>query len=153
MACGVYEARLNLLEDFVGGALSPAETDEVRAHVEHCAACREEVEAARAAGVLLRTAFPPTVEPSGAFWFRVQAGIRTAVAEQNSGQEFWRTLEFLARRLAWTAALVVALLAGYAVLTHNMNGVQAEAREIFPEPSQQPASQEEVLLSLAARGR
>jgi anti-sigma factor RsiW len=152
MACEAYDARLSLLEDFAGGTLSAAEADEVRAHLEQCTACREEVELARAAGPLLRSAFSPAPEPSGAFWFRVQAGIRTAVAEQNAGQDFWGALELLARRLAWTAALVVALLAGDAALTHNLDGVQAETREIFPEPSQ-PANQEEVLLSLAARGR
>ncbi len=155
MACKEYEERLNLLEDYVGGpeasGLSAVEREQVRAHLTVCAACREEVEAARAGGELFRATFSPTGEPSGAFWFRVRAGIRTTVDQRARG-DFWNSLELLARRLAWTVALVVMLLAGYATLTHKVVDAQGEVREIFPELAQ-PSNQEEVLLTLAGNGR
>jgi len=160
MACKEYEERLNLLEDYVGGpeasGLSTAEREQVRAHLAVCAACREEVEAARAGRELFRAAFAPTDEPTsvlaGAFWFRVRAGIRTAVDQEGRG-DFWNSLELLARRLAWTAALAVALLAGYATITwQTVDAERTESREIFPEPAQQPSNQEEVLLTLAGNG-
>jgi len=159
MACKEYEEQLNLLEDYVGGpeasGLSAAEREQVGAHLAVCAACREEVEAARAGRELFRAAFAPTGEPAsvlaGIFWFRVRAGIRTAVEQEGRG-DFWDSLELLARRLAWTVALVVVLLAGYATLTHQVVDAQGEVREIFPELAQ-PSNQEEVLLTLAGNGR
>lgn len=155
MACKEYEGRLNLLEDYAGdpvaSGLSAAEREQVRVHLEACAACREEVEAVRAAGELLRAAFTPVGEPGATFWFRVRAGIRTA-ADQGVRGDFWGSLEWLARRLAWTVALALLLLAGYATLTHQTVDAQGEVREIFPELTQ-PSNQEEVLLTLAGNGR
>lgn len=150
--CKEYEARLELLEDFLAGTLGVAGLEQVCAHLAICSVCREEIEAAREAGGLLRSAFAPAGEPGGAFWMRVRAGIRRAEGKAVP-QEFWGSLELLARRLVWTAALVVALLGGYAILTHDVVSPQrVEAREIFPEPSQ-PENEEEVLLTLAGSGR
>jgi anti-sigma factor RsiW len=154
MACREYEDRLNLLEDYAGkpeaSGLTAAEKEQVWAHLAACAACREDVEAARAGGELLRSAFAPTGEPSAAFWFRLRAAIRTATDASARG-DFWPSLEFLARRLAWTVALAVVLLAGYATLTYEAVDAQGEVREIFPELAQ-PSSQEEVLLTLGGNG-
>ncbi len=152
MACQEYEGRLGDLEDYREGTLSGAKAAEVGAHLQVCPACREEVEAARGAARLLRAAFDP-VEERATFWFRVLAGIRAA----QERQEFWGTLELLARRLAWSATFALFLLTGYLV-AQNGFGPRAtappssEVREIFPEPVQQPSDQEEVLLTLAGRG-
>lgn len=158
MACKEYEHRLNLLEDYLGAPegseLSAEEREQVHAHLAVCAACREEVELARVSGELFRAAYAPTGEPAGVstgtFWLRVRAGIRAA--DQEGRGDFWSSLEMLARRLAWTVALVVTLLAGYASLTHQVVDAQGEVREIFPELAQ-PRNQEEVLLTLAGNGR
>jgi len=160
MACTEYEHRLSLLEDYASGpeasGLSAAETEQVRAHLVACAACREEVELVRAGSELLRAVFTPASESAsvlaGTFWFRVRAGIRT-VMEQGTRSDFWNSLEMLARRLAWTAALVALLLAGYATIARQtVDAERTASREIFPEPAQQPSNQEEVLLTLAGNG-
>jgi anti-sigma factor RsiW len=159
MACPDYDAQLNLLEDYLEGTLSAAETERVRAHLTVCVSCREDVEVARAGGELLRGVFAPTGEPAalvaGTFWFRVRAGIRASLAGRRGPIDFWNSLELLARRLAWTAALVVTLVGGYATVTRQVvqDAERTEVRDIFPEPTQQPSSQEEVLLTLAENGR
>jgi len=153
MACQEYEGRLDDLEDYREGQLSDAKAAEVRAHLEVCSACREELEAAREAARLLRAAFDPVEKPASAFWVRVQAGIRAAQERQG----FWGTLELFARRLVWSAALVLVLLTGYVAAQNGFRPravapPASEVREIFPEPVQQPSDQEEVLLTLASRG-
>ena len=149
MACKLFEHRLNDLEDFAGGTLEGAALAEVGHHVAECAPCREEVDAARACGALLREAFEPAGEPSGVFWQRVQAGIRAAT----SPGEFWTSLEWLARRLAWGAALAVLLLGAFAAAEDYQKlrewAQATEIRELFPEPAQQPASNEELLITLS----
>ena len=149
MACNLYEHRLHELEDYLDGRLAGAALDSLSAHLAQCASCRADVEAARECGALLRGVLAPAAEPSGAFWFRVQAGIRSAA---EGGYDFWASLELLARRLAWTATLALVLLGGYVVSTEVMERNHSSAQaEFFPEPNQQPADREEVLLTLAGR--
>lgn len=154
MACGEYEGRLADLEDYVAGELQGPARTELTRHLAVCPLCSGEVAAARTAIRLLRGSLEPAAEPDGRFWQRVQAGIRREAARA----DFWGSLEVLARRLAWSAACAVLLLAGY-LLMFDLERVvgpaasRAEAREIFPDPDQQPASQEEVLLTLAGNGR
>ena len=166
MACSEYEKQLEVLEDYASGALTDPEAEKIRGHLETCALCRDEVEVARAGGELLRAAFPssPGWEPDGpqasAFWYRVRAGL-SAAGGSASGGDFWRTLEWMARRLAWTAALVVALLGGYTVLAHQLSdgawresAARSEAASAMAEElAQQPSDNEEALLTLAERGR
>lgn len=150
MACQEYESRLADLEDYLDGKLSGGKVTEIEAHIERCAACREELEAAREAGRLLRAAFDPVREPGAFFWLRVHAGIRAA----KERQEFWGTVDLFARRLVWSATLAVTLLAGYlgtqGLLRESLASPPSEGREIFSEPVQQPANPGEVLLALAS---
>lgn len=149
MACKQYEDRLSNLEDLLDGNLQGTARDELTRHLDECASCREEVEAARECSLLLREGLEPAPEPSGAFWYRVQAGIRTAL----SPGDFWTSLEWLARRLAWGAGLAVLVLGAFAAAEDYAKlrewARSSEIRELFPEPAQQPASNEEVLLTLA----
>lgn len=152
MACEQYRDRLHELEDWLSGTLERPAREQVDRHLVECAACREELELARECATLLRNSLEPAAEPSGAFWFKVQAGIRRA----GSVNDFWASLEWVARRLAWSAGLAVLLLGAYALendfqfLSRATNG---EVAEIFPEPTQQPSNDEEVLMTLAGGGR
>jgi anti-sigma factor RsiW len=152
MACPVYEKQLALLEDYLGGRLSPAEAEEVRAHASGCEPCRRELENARLAGALLRGTLEPAAAASGAFWTRLRATLRTAEEQRAS---FWGSLETWAWRWSLSAALVAAMMAGYFIgsrypvaRTPGDNGL--EAREIFPEP--EPTGNDDAVLLLARGG-
>ena len=62
MTCKEYSERLDLFEDYLDGRLEGDAAANVTAHLERCSACREAVESARLAGVLLRAGLEPTVE-------------------------------------------------------------------------------------------
>lgn len=152
MACSAYENRLDELEDYLDGSLREDARAELERHLAGCAACREVLEEGRASGVLLREGLEPAPEATGAFWFRVLAGIRNGAGRE----DFWTSLEWLARRVAWSAGVAVLLLLGGVAAEENVRlrvlTRPAEAREIFPEPTQQPENNEEVLLTLAGNG-
>jgi len=155
MVCKLYEGRIQELEDYVGGQLTGSVPDELASHLERCELCRAEVEQARECGALLRSALVPAGEPGAAFWQRVRAGIRAAAGRQG---DFWGSLERLSRRLAWSAALAVALLIAYGAVTDfreppGTPAQQAEVGEIFPEGNQPPVNQEEFLLTLVGNNR
>lgn len=156
MACREYCERLDVFEDYLDGQLAGAKAAEVSAHLERCAECREEVESARLAGMLLRAGLEPTGEPSGIFWTRVRARLREE-EEKQMVADFWPALEVLARRFTLTAAAVFVLSFGYMIgiewQNRNVPATRVtEVREIFPESVRQPADSNEVLMSLAANG-
>jgi predicted anti-sigma-YlaC factor YlaD len=155
VACREYEAKLHELEEEVEGRLASSAKERVTAHLEQCAACRADVEAAQLAGAMLRAALEPAGEVSGAFWTRLRAHIRSEEDQKRKAGEFLGTLEWVTRRLAWSAALVLVLMAGYVVGTGNWSvdtTASAESRELFPDPVQQPQDRDEVLLTLASSG-
>ena len=156
MACKEYCERLDVFEDFLDGRLPAEAAAAVAAHFERCAACREEVESARLAGMLLRAGLEPTEEPSGVFWTRVRARLREE-EEKHMVADFWPALEVLARRFMVTSAAALVLLFGVLLGTEPNDPIvstqgQLEVREIFPESVRQPADRNEVLLSLASNG-
>ena len=156
MTCKVYSERLDLLEDYLDGVLQAGAAEEVTAHLARCADCRETVESARLAGLLLRAGLEATPAPDGVFWTRVRAHLREEEEKQRVA-DFWPALEVLARRFALTSAAAVLLLSGFLIGTEpqdqNLSAAgQAEVREIFPESVRQPANQNEVLMSLASNG-
>jgi len=144
------------LEDYLDGQLAGAALDQLVAHLAVCSACQAAVEEARASAQLLRAALQPEELPAtpsafAAFWSRVEAGIR---AKEEKRQQFWRPLETLSWRLSWSAAAVLILLAAYFVTFDSFRKGRetrpaAQVREIFPEPVQEPADRDEVLLALA----
>ena len=155
--CQEYQRRLGDLEDYLEGQLASAALDQLVAHLALCRACRATVEEAQASAQLLRAALQPeeplaTPGALAGFWSRVEGGIRAA---EERRQQFWRPFESLAWRLSWSTAAVLILLAGYFVMFDSFRkGSQAptatEVRELFPEPVQEPADRDEVLLALAA---
>jgi predicted anti-sigma-YlaC factor YlaD len=148
-SCGEWEA---LLEDFLDGALSRHAADQVSAHLGRCAVCREALDAARGSVHLLRAGCEPTQDPGPVFARRVMALIRD---EEARGSRFLKPLESLAWRLALSASLVVTLLIGYGLRprigtqTAITSARQARSEEIFPDPDQQPANRDEVLVEIA----
>ncbi len=156
MACQEYSERLDVFEDYLDGRLPAEATAAVTAHLERCAACREEVESARLAGMLLRAGLEPTEEPSGVFWTRVRARLREE-EEKQMVADFWPALEVLARRFMLTSAAALVLMFAVLLVTEPNDPSmatqgQTEVREIFPESVRQPADGNEVLLSLASNG-
>ena len=151
IACEKYEARLAILLEDAEGLAAEAE---LTAHLERCPACREALEASRMGRELLQSRLEPAGEPDGAFAIRVMAAIR---AEESRRQEFWRPLEFLASRLALSAAVALLVLAVYVYeaapnrdLAQNL--AQAEVSEGFPELGGQAPSQDEILGPLVENG-
>jgi len=142
-------------EDYLQGALSSAEREQVEMHLQACAVCREEVAAARSAAPLLRAAYEAAPQPSGAFWTRLRVQLHEEEARRQGG-DFWGAVEQLAWRLSLGAAAVVVLLVGVVIGTQlpaqprETAGLQPESRDIFPEPVRQPMDGNDVLLELAA---
>jgi predicted anti-sigma-YlaC factor YlaD len=149
-ACRKLEARL---EDYLGGSSD----SELQQHLAQCAACRLALENSRLAGDLLRQAAEPLGEPRPAFLAGVMAKIREEKARAESLAAFWRPLEFLASRLALTAAVLLLALSTYLVeFAPGRNMAQVPGRtelsaSDFPQPPRDPVSNEEVLQSLAER--
>ncbi len=155
MTCRMLENRPEILEDYLAGALDRQETDQLDLHLVACSECREGLADARQAGDLLRHAYPPAAEASAAFWTRLGAHLR-AEEDRRSGGDFWRSVEQLAWRLSFGAAALVMLLLGIVIgtqlppQTSESMGVRAESRDIFPEPGDQVADSNEVLVDLAS---
>lgn len=156
MACKEYSERLDRFEDLLDGRLTEEASVEVTAHLERCAACREEVHTARLAGMLLRAGLEPTAQPDGIFWTRMRARLREEAELQNAAA-FWPSLEVLARRFSLSSAvallLLFAVLVGTEPTEQTASGTaQTEIREIIPDNTRQPIDRNEVLMSLASTG-
>lgn len=155
-ACRDYQT---LLEDYLSGELDAGAAERFLAHLNRCTACREAFEMVRLSSRIVRAAREPQADPGPGFSLRVMAAIREEGARRAAGGAFWRPLESLAWRLAVTAALVLAFLLGYGLRasfaparpTPPQVALQPEVRDIFPEPIQQPASRDEVLISMAEK--
>ena len=148
--CRKYEARL---DDYAGG-VTDGELDD---HLSICANCRAAVADSQLAGNLLRQAWEPAAEPSGAFLSGVMARIREEKRRAESPTAFWNPLEFLASRMALTAAMLLLALSAYLVgfAPHRMPSLAVSGTELratdFPQVPQDPESNEEVLASLSER--
>ena len=148
--CPKFEMRL--AGYFEGGADS-----EVDEHLAHCSDCREALDNSRLAGDLLRQAWAPICEPRQGFRPTVWAKIREEESHVESAAAFWSPIEFLAFRLALTAAVVLLIASLYLVESapHRTPRSQVNRTELgasdFPQPPRDPVSNEEVLQSLAER--
>jgi anti-sigma factor RsiW len=155
-ACRDYQT---LLEDYLSGELEGSAAERFLAHLVRCTSCREAFEMVRLSSRIVRAAREPQADPGPGFTRRVMAAIRDEGARRFAGGAFWRPLETLAWRLAVTATLVLAFLLGYGLRTSfvpaqpvpQQVALQPEVRDIFSEPVQQPASRDEILISMAER--
>lgn len=150
-ACKEYES---LLEDHMEGQLNPVSQARVTAHLAACPACHEAFADAQAGSEMLLLSHEPTADPGDFFATRVMAGIRAE--EKVRAVSFWRPLEALAWRFSLSAALALVLMAGYEVMAPgNLQPAlavrQAEVRELFPDPVQQPTGRDDVLVAIAEK--
>jgi hypothetical protein len=150
MQCRKFEARI---EDYLDGARD----QELQQHMEHCPDCALAMEDSRLAGNLMRQAWEPSNQVRPEFLAGVMARIREQKASQASPEAFWRPLEFLASRLALTAAVLLLALSTYLVgvgprqNTATLSNRTELSASDLPQPPGDPVSNEEVLLSLAER--
>jgi hypothetical protein len=148
--CRKFEARL---EDYLGGALD----SELERHLSQCTDCSTALEDSRMAGNLLRQVWEPSSGARPAFLPAVMARIQEQKAREESPAAFWRPLEFLASRLAMTAAMLLLFLSAYLVgfgprrNTAPLPNRSELSASDFPQPPGDPVSNEEILLSLAER--
>lgn len=108
MRCRKVEVRL---ADYFEGS-ADSEVDE---HLAHCADCRAALDNSRLAGDLLRQAWVPIRESRQGFRPRVWAKIREEESRAASKTAFWSPIEFLASRLALTAAILLVAASAYLV--------------------------------------
>jgi len=150
VGCRSYQAAL---EDAIQRGASVLEAEPLlERHVQTCVSCSQAFDNALLASRLMRHARVGVPEPSEAFVTRVMASIREA--GQTMPGAIWRPIEQLASRLALAAAIVLLALSVYlrefapAPGTAAVN-TQTEIGAGLPEPPAAPATQDEVLVSLA----
>ena len=161
-ACRKHIARLEALldartsfRDSENTAL-PADTDFAN-HLAQCAGCRAALEAAELAGNLLREARPAELGPGDFFAARVVTHIRAEQETRRAGANFWKPIEVLARKLVWASAFVLLVFSTFVYemkpAHRTIQSPQDTAADRFPEGAPQSADEDDVLVSLAERGR
>jgi predicted anti-sigma-YlaC factor YlaD len=145
------------MEDYLGARPEAFESDaDLAAHLRKCARCREAFAAAQLSGPLFFAETEAEVRPSEEFVTRVMASIREERARLLAPGIVWRPLEAFASRFALVAAVVLLALSVFlgefapALRQPDTGGVTGiVAAGDWPEPPAQPATQDEVLMSLA----
>jgi hypothetical protein len=152
------------MEDCLGAAAVALEPDpELAAHLRACDKCHAAFAAAELSARLFEGIEEPAVQPSDVFVTRVMASVREAEASLSAPAAVWRPLEALASRFALVSAVALLALSVFLgefspalrqaevantseVVTSTTTGV--EMTSDWPEPPAQPATQDEVLMSL-----
>jgi anti-sigma factor RsiW len=147
-ACTEFEVQL---EDFVSNELSPAQHDRIAAHLRECSACSDAVEFATVSRQVLQHSSEEVADPGPFFTRRVMASVRAEEERAPGGGGFWKFLEVLSLRAAWSAAAALALLLTYgAVSGIPVRPPVAEIRAadsvgLFPDPGNQAINSDDVL--------
>jgi anti-sigma factor RsiW len=146
--CSKFEPQL---EDYLSDELNSADRQGIAEHLRTCTACSEAVAFAKIGQQLLRKSSEPAVEPSPFFTRRVMAVIRVDEDRAAERSSFWKPLEVLSLRAAWTASAALILLVTYGVVS----GVPARPQVadlrppdtvgLFPDPVNQSINSEDVL--------
>jgi predicted anti-sigma-YlaC factor YlaD len=156
-ACRQYEA---LLEDYLAGDLDSVCAKSAEQHLASCIHCRSAFQDAKVGAQLFRIAAPVLEKAPGAgpeFARLTMARIRMEkerrVAE---GASFWQPLASFAWRFAATAILALMILLTYAVRGRGPSRAvvgpigQQQLSDVFaPDPTREPADQDEFLLMVA----
>ena len=151
VGCEKFEAAL---EDYASGDLPRRDAERLTAHLESCHECREALEDARLSG-RLATVFSEAVDPGPGFTRRVMAQIDAAERWVREQRSFWRPIEAWSWRLAFSAALAIALLFAYDLKTASVaptpatQTVSAQQTDVFIVPvSASSSSGDEVLMAI-----
>lgn len=153
--CEKFEATL---EDYASGDLPRRDAERLTAHLESCRECREALEDARLSGRLV-TVFSEAVDPGPGFTRRVMAQIDAAERWVREQRSFWRPIEAWSWRLAFSAALAIALLFTYGLRSNTPAAVPEVPATLAPQTddvytvpvSASPSSSDEVLMAIAER--
>lgn len=148
-----------VLEDYFAGELQRPAAEQLLAHLNECAACRDALEEARLSSRLISKVFEPAEEPGPAFTHLVMAKINAAEAWVREQRNFWRPFEAIAWRLAFSAALALVLMFAYGLQFSNATSAGpvptptafAQPTDSFTSPTAVPSSDDEVLLAIAER--
>jgi hypothetical protein len=151
--CREYES---FLDDVSPAAAGEAVRARMEQHLRECADCAARVEDAAIVGRLLRFASEPVQDPGPFFTRRVMASVRSEEErEAVSATSFWKPLEILSFRAAWTAAAALVLLVSYGVVSQrslqSSQPMVAEVRAadsyaLFPETSGPLSNQDDALM-------
>jgi predicted anti-sigma-YlaC factor YlaD len=153
-ACRKYQIRMEEYLDTPQAAESDAVLTE---HLRECHECRESFAAAQLSQRLFTNAEPPPMEyaHSEPFVTRVMASIREEQARISAPGPMWRPVEILASRFALVAAVVLlalsVFLGEFAPALRQSEFSATTTTEItgeWPEPPAQPATQDEILMTL-----
>lgn len=148
-----------ILEDYLSGELPRADAEKLVAHLNDCTPCRDALEEARLSTRLVGKVFDPAEEPGPAFTHLVMARINAAESWMREQRNFWRPLEAIAWRLAFTAALALVFMFAYGM---QMNGTTTTApapqatlftqpADTFNVPTPVPSSDDDVLMAIVER--
>ena len=122
------------LDDYSRGELPRATAERLAAHLETCGSCREALDDLRISAKLVGAAFEQVENPGRGFTRLVMAHIRATEQWLQDQGTFWRPFEALAVRMAFSAALAVAVLFAYGVRTNS----EAATTSVISVSSQQP---------------
>jgi predicted anti-sigma-YlaC factor YlaD len=156
--CRKYQGRM---EECLGAAHLAESDPELAAHLTECSPCREAFAAAELSARLFSEGAMPPVPSDEAFVTRVMATIRQHDAMDAAPAAVWRLLESFASRFALVASIALLALSVFlgevspalrqteTVATGVIGtAISTEVTGDWPEPPAQPATQDEVLLSL-----
>jgi anti-sigma factor RsiW len=109
----MHAAVLDRLEEYLSGALNPADTREFEAHLNTCDLCREEVHSMRELSECFTSLHPEqTLYPSSGFY----AGILEQVGRQTARPTFTSFFSWqfaFGRRMAFASLAMLAILSSY----------------------------------------
>ncbi|MGH9709048.1 MAG: anti-sigma factor family protein [Candidatus Acidiferrales bacterium] len=152
--CEKFEAAL---EDYASGELPRRDAERLTGHLESCHECRGALEDARLSGRLV-TVFQEANDPGPAFTQRVMARIAVAECWVSEQKSFWRPIEAWSWRLAFSAALALALLFTYDLRANAPSAAPSMATAfaqrsdvVATAASAPPSSGDEVLMAIAQK--
>lgn len=126
----------------------------LRTHVAECAACRETVQDSIAARALLRANLPATADPGPVFTARVMRAIAERERRESVSESSWFAVPAVAARLSLVSAIVLLFASTWVYEQRPSPAAKPPAKDVsadFLEPAPPPATQDEVLVSLAER--